>query len=142
MTAATHVSSGLYPWSKDLEGSCDVNLREKPSFAMVLGWMEKFVCSKGMQPGRTACERFWRESVRVRHREAWQFEQWGTAIRWYLRWLENKQAAGGEVRGLSQRVWDAVCWAGARRGHAPRTRETYARWVASFAEWVGDEGCG
>jgi hypothetical protein len=29
-----------------------------------------------MQPGRPACERFWRESVMVRHREAWQIEQW------------------------------------------------------------------
>jgi hypothetical protein len=76
MTATAHASSGLYPWSKDLEGSCDVSLREKPSFAMVLGWMEKFVCSKGMQPGRPACERFWREGVMVRHREAWQIEQW------------------------------------------------------------------
>jgi integron integrase len=138
MTAASHVSSGLYPWSKDLEGSCDVRLREKPNFAMLLGWMEKYVCSQGMQPGRPACERFWRESVMVRHREAWQIEQWGAAIRWYLRWLENQRAVGGELRGLPQRVWDAVCRAGARRGLAPRTRETYARWVASFAEWTGD----
>jgi hypothetical protein len=38
---------------------------------MLLGWMEKYVCSQGMQPGRPACERFWRESVMVRHREAW-----------------------------------------------------------------------
>lgn len=138
MKAATHGSSGLYPWSKDLEGSCDVSLREKPSFAMLLGWMEKFVSAKGMVPGRTACARFWRESVMIRQREAWQIEQWGAAVRWYLRWLENQQAAGREVRGLSQRVRDAVYRAGARRGLAPRTRETYARWVASFAEWAGD----
>jgi hypothetical protein len=139
MTALVNVSPSLYPWSKDLEESCDVNLREKPSFAMVLGWLEKFVCSKGMCPGRPACERFWREGVMVRHREAWQIEQWGAAIRWYLRWLENRKAAEGEVRGLAQRVRDAVSRAGARRGLAPRTRETYGRWVVSFAEWVGED---
>jgi integron integrase len=139
MSAIANVSSGLYPWSKDLEQSCDVGLREKPSFAMLLGWMEKFVCSTGMCPGRKACERFWREGVMVRHREAWQIEQWGAAIRWYLRWLENKKAVDGEVRGLAQRVRDAVSRAGARRGLAPRTRETYGRWVVSFAEWVGED---
>jgi integron integrase len=100
--------------------------------------MEKFVCSKGLQPGRQACERFWREGVMVRHREAWQIEQWGAAIRWYLRWLENQVAVGAEVRSLAQRVSDAVWRAGARRGLQPRTRETYAGRVAAFAEWVGD----
>ena len=72
--------SGLYPWSRDLEGARDVNLREKPHFAMLLGWMEKFVCSNGLQPGRESCTRFWREGVMVRHREAWQIEQWSAVF--------------------------------------------------------------
>ena len=94
-------SSGLYAWSKDLEASSDVILRERPSFAMLLGWLEKFTNSNGLSPERETCTRFWRESVMTRNREAWQIEQWGAAIRWYLRWLENQQAKGGEVRSLS-----------------------------------------
>lgn len=105
---------------------------------MLLGWLDKFVCSNGLQPGRAACERFWRESVKVRVREKWQMEQWGAALRWYLRWLENRRAKGGEVRSLAQRVQDSVFRAGARRGLQPRTRESYARRVAQFAVWAGD----
>ena len=134
----TKTNSGLYPWTKDLEASNDVRLREIPAFAMLLGWLEKFVCNKGLQPGRAACERFWRESVTSRHRESWQLEQWGAAMRWYLRWLENQQSRGGEVRSLPERVRDAVSRAGARRGQQPRTRETYGSRLASFAEWAGD----
>jgi integron integrase len=129
---------GLYPWSKDLEASSDVLQRERTAFAMLLGWLEKFVYGKGLHPGREACQRFWKESVMVRTREGWQVEQWGAAIRWYLRWLEHQQVTGGEVRSLPERVRDAVSRAGARRGHSPRTRETYGRWVAAFAAWVGD----
>jgi integron integrase len=131
-------AAGLYPWSRDLEGSVDVSAEEKAGFAMLLGWLDKFACANGLKPGREACERFWRESVKVRVREGWQMEQWGAALRWYLRWLENRQAAGGEVRSLVQRVREAVLRAGARRGLQPRTRETYARRVAQFAVWAGD----
>ena len=138
MTAKSQSSVGLYPWSGDLDGSCDVRMRERAAFAMLLGWLEKFVCDKGLQPGRAACERFWKEAVMGRGREAWQIEQWGAAIRWYLRWLDHRQVLGKEVRSLPERVRDAVYRAGARRGHAVRTRETYARWVAAFAVWAGD----
>jgi integron integrase len=134
----TKNSAGLYAWSKDLEASSDVRLRERESFGMLLGWMEKFIGSKGLVPGRGGCEVFWRESVMARTREAWQLEQWGAAIRWYLRWLEHQTAKGGEVRSLPERVRDAVDRAGARRGLAPRTRETYGRWAAAFAGWAGD----
>jgi hypothetical protein len=135
----TQNPAGLYPWSKDLEASSDVRLRERPAFAMLLGWLEKFVCEKGLHPGREACERFWKEAVKARVREGWQLEQWGAAVRWYLRWVDHQKAAGGEVRSLPERVRDAVYRAGARRGHAPRTRETYARWAAAFAAWAGDD---
>jgi integron integrase len=128
--------SGLYPWTKDLEGSVDVRADERPAFAMLLGWLDKFVCSQGLQPGKESCERFWRESIKVRVREGWQLEQWGAAIRWYLRWLENRIESGGEARSLEQRVQDAVWRAGARRGLQPRTRETYSRRVAEFARWA------
>jgi len=132
-------SSHLYAWSKDLEASSSVLRREVPAFAMLLGWLDKFVCGRRLQPGREACELFWKESVMVGNREGWQIEQWGAAIRWYLRWLENQQVVGGELRSLAERVRDAVNRAGARRGLAPRTRETYGRWAVSFAVWVGDD---
>ena len=92
--------TGLYPWSKDLVASGDVLQRERDSFAMVLGWLEKFVTGHGLRPGRAACERFWKEQVKSKPREKWQIEQWGAAIRWYLRWLEHQHAKGGEVRSL------------------------------------------
>lgn len=134
----TQAPSGLYPWSCDLEASSDVRLRERPSFAMLLGWLAKFVAGNGLPPGREACARFWKEQVLGKPREGWQIEQWGAAIRWYLRWLEHQHAKGGEVRSLPERVRDAVDRAGARQGKAPRTRETYGRWLAQFAAWAGD----
>ncbi|MEO5712911.1 MAG: integron integrase [Luteolibacter sp.] len=134
----TQAPCGLYPWSSDLEASSDVRLRERPSFAMLLGWLEKFVAGNALQPGRGACARFWREQVLAKPREGWQTEQWGAAVRWYLRWLEHQHAKGGEVRSLPERVRDAVDRAGARQGKAIRTRETYGRWLAQFAVWAGD----
>nr|WP_226895733.1 phage integrase N-terminal SAM-like domain-containing protein [Luteolibacter marinus] len=110
---------------------------QKPGFAMLLGWLEKFVASHSLQPGREACQRFWREQVQTKARERWQLEQWGEAVRWYLRWLEHREASGGETRSLEGRVRDAVERAGTRRGLAPRTRECYGRWAASYARWAG-----
>jgi integron integrase len=130
--------TGLYAWSKDLEASLDVKMEEKAGFGMLLGWFDKFQRSRGLPAGRAGCERFWKEAVKARVRENWQLEQWGAALRWYLRWLENHQAKGVDVRSLPQRVSDAVERAGARRGLQPRTRETYARRVAQFAVWAGD----
>ena len=73
----TKVVSDLYAWSKDLESSSDVLHREIPAFAMLLGWLEKFLGARGLNPGREACELFWKESVMVRNREGWQIEQRG-----------------------------------------------------------------
>jgi len=103
MTTDFKVSVGLYAWSKDLEASSDVRQREAPAFAMLLGWLEKFTSAHGLRPGRETCTRFWKESVMTRTREAWQIDQWGAALRWYLRWLEHQQAKGGEVRSLPER---------------------------------------
>jgi hypothetical protein len=65
-------STGLYAWSRDLEASTDVRQRELAAFGMLLGWLEKFVCGGGLVPGREACQRFWREAVMAKKREAWQ----------------------------------------------------------------------
>jgi integron integrase len=135
----TKISPGLYPWSKDLEASTDVRLREREGFAMLIGWQEKFVIGSGLSPGRAACERFWKEQVRAKPREKWQLDQWGAAMRWYVRWLDHRQVKGGEVRSLPERLRDAVDRAAARQGKSARTRETYGRWAAMFAVWAGDE---
>lgn len=105
---------------------------------MLLGWLDKFLCSKGLRPGRDGCQRFWKEAIQARQRESWQLEQWAAAIRWYLRWLGHQQKRESEARDLGKRVYDAVCKAGACRGLQPRTRETYGHRVAEFARWVND----
>ena len=104
-----------------------------------MGWLEKFVAGSGLSPSREACERFWKEQVRAKPREKWQLDQWGAAMRWYVRWLEYRKVKGGEVRSLPERLRDAVDRAGARQGKSVRTRETYGRWAAMFAVWAGDE---
>ena len=47
----TKKSASLYAWSKDLEASTDVLLRERPAFAMLLGWLEKLISSRRLKPG-------------------------------------------------------------------------------------------
>jgi integron integrase len=121
-----------------LEASRDVGLRERGGFALLLGWLEKFLGHHRLEPGREACRRFWKEQVLAREREPWQLAQWESAIHWYLRWLEYRREHGEETKGLEARVRDAVERAGGRRGLARLTRETYGRWAADFARWVGD----
>jgi integron integrase len=140
MNSALAAGSGLYAWSKDLEASRDVNDRERAAFEMLLGWLEQFRVNLGLPAGREACARFWKESVLAKPREPWQTEQWAMAIRWYLRWVENRYETGGEVRTLEERVRMAVEKAGARRGLALRTRETYGQHAGRFARWTGDAG--
>lgn len=115
-----------------------MNDRDRAAFGMLLGWFERFRVNLGLPAGREACARFWKESVLAKPREQWQTEQWTMAIRWYLRWVENRYESGGEVRTLEERVRMAVERAGARRGLAVRTRETYAQHAGRFARWTGD----
>lgn len=79
-----------------------------------------------------------KESVLAKPREPWQVDQWALAIRWYLRWVENRYESGGEVRTLEERVRMAVETAGARRELALRTRETYGQHAGRFTRWTGD----
>lgn len=117
-----------------------MNDRERAAFEMLLGWFERFRVNLGLPAGREACARFWKESVLAKPRQPWQAEQWAMAIRWYLRWVENRYESGGEVRTLEERVRMAVEKAGARRGLALRTRETYGQHAGRFARWTGDAG--
>ena len=91
-------AKGLYAWTSDLEASRDVAEKDQASFAMVLGWMERFRAHIELPAGREACTRFWKEQVKSKPRENWQTEQWAVAIRWYVRWLEHRAAKGGEVQ--------------------------------------------
>lgn len=127
----------MFPWSADLEASRDVAYRERQAFAMVIGWFENWRRQTGCEPCRDACKRFWREQVLSKAREPWQLDQWCGAIQWYLRWLKYRQETGGEIRSLEERVRRAVDGAGARRGLARTTRETYGRWAAGYARWIG-----
>lgn len=65
-------SPGLYAWTKDLEASVDVRINEKAGFAMLLGWLDKFLCNRGLATGREACARFWKEVIKSKARETWQ----------------------------------------------------------------------
>jgi integron integrase len=132
------LNGGLYAWASDLEASRDVAEKDQASFAMVLGWMERFRAHIELPAGREACTRFWKEQVKSKPRENWQTEQWAVAIRWYLRWFDNRHVTGGEVRTLEERVRLAAERVGTRRGLLPRTRETYGQRVAAYARWVGD----
>ena len=63
-----------------------------------------------MSPSREACERFWKEQVRAKPREKWQLDQWGAAMRWYVRGLEYRKVKGGEVRSLPERLRGRWAW--------------------------------
>ena len=72
-------------------------------------------------------------------RAQWQLNQWAEAMRWYLNWLRFCQDNGKNGLSMQERVARAVHLAGARRGLARRTRDTYARCAGRFAKWVGED---
>jgi integron integrase len=128
----------LANWEKDLLASRDVSDAEKQSYGFLLAWYQSWRWRERREVGRESAAAFWRGQVKSKPRKDWQLEQWGAAMRWFLRWLEICQAEGRETRCLSERMHSAVLSAGARRGLALRTRETYAGWIARYGEWVGD----
>jgi len=50
----SQVSAGLYAWSQDLEASRDVLIRERPAYAMLLGWLERFRLGRSGRSGNCA----------------------------------------------------------------------------------------
>jgi integron integrase len=125
-------------WRADLDASRDLSDLEKQGFGFLLSWFESYRMRKGLRADRPAAVLFWREQVVVKPRKQWQLDRWAEAVSWYLRWLECCRESGKEVRSVGERMGDAVMRAGARRGLAPRTRDTYAGWARRFGEWVGD----
>ena len=124
-------------WRTDLEASRDLSELEKQHFGFVLAWFETWRLKRGLDPCREAAIRFWREQVKAKARKEWQLERGAEAMRWHEQWLKFCVDQGREVCSVGERMRRAVMNAGARRGLAVRTRETYAGWVGRFGEWVG-----
>ncbi|MEX2579161.1 MAG: hypothetical protein WD342_08885 [Verrucomicrobiales bacterium] len=93
------------------------------------------------EAGRDAVRTFWKSEVQrpEREREPWQLEQWEAALQWYLNWLDACAEANADHRSLPERLRAAVRSAGARRGHAPRTKQGYGAWLARYGTFAKDE---
>lgn len=129
----------IFDWRADLKASRNVKEQEKEYFMFFLDWFERWRMSAGVVPDRESAVRFWRERVMAKkeHPE-WRLDQWGAAMRWYLRWLDYCQSSGAEARSVPERMRAAVESAGARRGLLLRTRKAYGSWVARYGQWAGE----
>jgi integron integrase len=138
-----HASAGTgkvnFDWRQDLATSRDLKHREVEAYGYVLGWIEDWRVQRDLPPGREALEAWWREFAKKKDQPAWRLRQWQEAIVWYLNWLELCRKSGGTGKGIPERLKEAVHGAGARRGLALRTRQTYAGWVARFGVYAGTE---
>lgn len=126
-------------WRSDLAEFRGLNDRERAGFLICLEWFENFRLRYCLPAGRDAAKAFWADQVKREgiEREAWQLEQWGEAIRWYLEWLKACDLAGKDHRSLIERARAAAVSTGARRGLAPRTVECYSAWIGRFAKFAG-----
>jgi hypothetical protein len=118
-------------WRRDLSEFRGLNDRERSGFLICLEWFENFRLRYGLPADRDAAKAFWADQVKREgiEREAWQFEQWGEAIRWYLEWLEACLLAGKDHRSTIERARAAIASVGARRGLARRSIQCYSGWV-------------
>lgn len=138
MNDTNEVSKKLrYDWREDLACSRDLTKREVEGYGFVLGWIEDWRMKQDLPPGREAARAWWKEVAKIKERPEWQLRQWEEAIRWYLGWLEICLKEGGDGRGLPERLKAAVNHAGARRGLALKTRQSYAGWMARFGTFAG-----
>jgi len=114
---------------------------ERTGFLLVLEWFENFRLRYELPADRDAARLFWKNEVikEDRPREAWQLDQWGDAIQWYLKWLDACAEAGADHRSLAERVRAAVYSACSRRGLERRTKQCYGAWGARFAKFAGNE---
>ena len=128
-----------FDWREDLSHSRDLTRREIDAYGYVLGWIEDWRVRKDLPAGRDAARAWWREVAKAKERPEWQLRQWEEAIRWYLSWLEICLRQGGDGKSVPERLKDAVHHAGARRGLALKTRQTYAAWMARFGGYAGTE---
>ncbi len=129
---------GAADWRADLDASRDLSDLDKQNYGFLLSWYESWRVRLQQEPSRASSVAFWKCQVVVKPRKEWQLDRWGEALRWYLRWLRCCQNDDIEARSVGERMGNAVMLAGARRGLAMRTRETYAGWARRFGEWVGE----
>ena len=125
-------------WRDDIGASRDLTDLEKQNYVFFISWFESWRLRDELPLKRETMVRFWREAVLVKVRKQWQLERWAEAFRWYQNWLAICKKEGRETRSLSERLYQAVMKAGARRGLAIRTRQTYSGWVARYGEWSSD----
>lgn len=128
-----------FDWREDLSRARDLSKRDIDAYGYVLGWIEDWREKRELPAGRDACKRWWREVAMGKERPQWQLRQWEEAIRWFLEWLRICERSGGDARSIPERLGDAVHHAGARRGLALKTRQTYAGWLARFGAYAGNE---
>ena len=128
-----------FDWRKDLEASRDLMRRDIDAYGYVLSWIEDWRVQRDLPPGREAMEAWWRECAKKKEQPAWRLKQWSEAISWYLGWLKLCLQSGGTGKSIAERLKGAVHGAGARRGLALRTRQTYAGWAARFGAYAGTE---
>ncbi len=128
-----------FDWREDLSRSRDLTRQEIDAYGYVLGWLEDWRVRKDLPAGREAARGWWREVAKAKQRPDWQLRQWEEAIRWYLAWLEICLRRGGDGKSVPERLKDSVHHAGARRGLALKTRQTYAGWMARFGAFAGTE---
>lgn len=126
----------FFDWREDLAASRDLSRMEIDAYGYVLGWLESFRLRHGLAPGREAAKLWWNETTKAKERPEWQLRQWAEAVRWYLSWLEHCEVSGGDGRSVAERLKIAVHGAGARRGLALRTRQSYAGWVGRYGAFV------
>lgn len=134
---SVQMKASIADWRADLEASRDLSDLEKQNYGFLLAWYESWRLKAGLETGRESAVRFWREQVKSKVRKQWQMERWAEAMRWHEHWLAVCVREGREPRSLGERLQRAVMSAGARRGLALRTRQTYAGWVARYGEWAG-----
>jgi integron integrase len=130
-----------YCWRKDLSAFRGLTDGERSGFLLVLEWFENYRLLHEMEAGRDAAKVFWRSEVmrEGRPRETWELDQWGEAIKWYLKWLDSCAEAETEHENLAERLRAAVRSACSRRGLARRTKQCYGAWAARYAVFAGDE---
>lgn len=128
-------------WRKDLAEFRGLSDSDKAGFLLVLEWFENFRLRNELEAGREAARIFWKNDVLRpdRPREPWQLEQWEAALQWYLNWLDACAEANADHRSLAERLRAAVNSAGARRGHARRTKQCYGAWLARYGAFAGEE---
>ena len=126
-----------YAWEEDLSRSRSLGREKISSFELILGWFDSWRMRAGLEHGREAAERFWREELIEGRRESWRREEWAEAFRWYTQWysfFKNGVAAGVT---LVERACGAVQNVGLRRGLSLATRRAYLSWVRRYAAVMG-----